>query len=68
MHTWAAMNVLKKNILSYPGFSWHICWFPQVCDKLESLSFLRRSKLGCKFSLFTSTVLLYTGIIESPAI
>lgn len=61
------IKCFKINISSYPTFSWQICWFPQVCDKLESLSFLRRSKVQHKFSLFISTVLLHTGIIDSPA-
>lgn len=58
----------KVNIPNHPAFSWQICWFPEVCvwDKLESLSFLGRSKEGHKFSLFTSTVLLHTGIIRYP--
>lgn len=59
----------KVNIPNHPAFSWQICWFPEVCvwDKLESLSFLGRSKEGHKFSLFTSTVLLHTGIIDTPS-
>lgn len=61
-----SIKCFKINILSYPAFSWQIFWFPQACDKLESLSFLRRSEVGCKFSLFTSAVLLHAGIIDFP--